>query len=238
MLILKHDVDSVYPDLSEVEAGLSDAFKHYKYYFPQGELPEVIGFISAFENGIVTSDSLLGIGLDMFMGRNYKFYPAAINDQYRIKNLIPENLVPSAMKGFAKGKFELSQDRAMLNKMIYEGKILYFLDAMLPNTPDTLKIGYTAQQLQWCKEYEVAIWSLFIDRNLLFSTDELEYNKYLAEAPFTTGLDNNSAPMIGVWAGWQIVRKYMDENPNVTLAQLMQEQDYQKILKLSKYKPK
>lgn len=239
MLTLKHDVDSVYPDVSSIEKGLSDAFRHYKYYFPKGTIPEVITFLSGFNNGIVNADSLLAIGLDMFLGKDYKYYPSVGFPQYIINKLIPDNVVPSAMKGFAKSEFEENtEDRTMLDKMIYEGKVLYFMDAVLPEVHDTLKIGYTAQQLQWCKDYEVAIWSLFIDKNLLYSTDELGYNKYIQEAPFTAGLDNNSAPMIGVWAGWQIVRKYMEENPNVTLAQLMKEQDYQKILKLSKYKPK
>ena len=40
------------------------------------------------------------------------------------------------------------------------------------------------------------------------------------------------------WLGWQIVRKYMEENPKVTLAQLMAEKNAQKILTESKYKPK
>jgi hypothetical protein len=35
-----------------------------------------------------------------------------------------------------------------------------------------------------------------------------------------------------------IVRKYMTENPQLTIAQLMAEKDAQKILAASKYKPK
>src|ERR1700748_1367536 len=32
---LRHDVDSVYPDMDKQNAELTDAFKHIKYYFPQ-----------------------------------------------------------------------------------------------------------------------------------------------------------------------------------------------------------
>jgi len=62
----------------------------------------------------------------------------------------------------------------------------------------------------------------------------------LSEGPFTPGLGERteSAPKLGVWTGWQIVRKYMKENKGVTVAQLMAERDAQKILNLSKYKPK
>ncbi len=62
----------------------------------------------------------------------------------------------------------------------------------------------------------------------------------LAEAPFTPGIGENSdsAPKLAVWTGWQIVRMYMEKNPDVTLQQLLQEKDPQKILTESKYKPK
>jgi hypothetical protein len=108
---------------------------------------------------------------------------------------------------------------------------------MLPGTEDSLKTGYSASQLQWCIDNESDIWKLFLEENLLFSSDRLAYSKYLDEAPFTTGLANDSAPRIAIWTGWQIIKKYMDENPDITLEQLMNETDYQKILKLSKYKP-
>ena len=52
------------------------------------------------------------------------------------------------------------------------------------------------------------------------------------------GENRDSAPKLGVWMGWQIVRKYMKEHPDVTLQQLMADNDAQKILNQSKYKPK
>lgn len=237
-LLLKSDCDSVYPDLKNIESDFSDAFKHYLYYFPGKPLPEVVSFISGFNVAIPTGDSVLGIGLDMFLGKDYRFYPSIGLPQYLMNKLTKEHLLPTAMKGFAKSNFEEGpDDKTLLAKMIYEGKILYFLDAMLPEIHDTLKIGYTGKQLTWCNEYEIPVWSNFIDKKLLYSSDELEYAKYLNEAPFTNGLDKDSAPMLGVWTGWQIVRKYMDKHPEISLAQLMAEHDAQKILKESKYKP-
>ena len=68
----------------------------------------------------------------------------------------------------------------------------------------------------------------------------MKIQKYLTDAPFTPGLGdhNESAPKLGIWIGWQIVKKYMDKNPDVTLQQLMKETDAQKILHASRYKPK
>ena len=62
--------------------------------------------------------------------------------------------------------------------------------------------------------------------------------KYTAEGPFTAAFSKESAPRIGYWIGWQIVRQYMKNNPEVTLQDLINETDSQLLLSKSKYKPK
>lgn len=236
---LYHDTDSIYRDFTPITQQLKEMFQVYHTLFPKDTLPEVITFISGFNNGIVTSDHLLGIGLDMFLGKNYKFYPSLEFPQYIIRRLTKEHLAATLAKGMASAKYELSsKNPTFAEEMIYEGKLLYFIDQMLPNTEDTLKIAYTKEQLSWCKENEANIWALFIEEDMLFSTDKFKYKRYLEEAPFTVGLSNNSAPRIGIWCGWQIVKKYMEESSGVSLKQLMEEKNYQKIIKGSKYKPK
>jgi len=47
----------------------------------------------------------------------------------------------------------------------------------------------------------------------------------------------DSPPRLGEWIGLQIIRSYMQKNPEVTLAMMMQETDAQNILTLSGYKP-
>ena len=110
----------------------------------------------------------------------------------------------------------------------------------MPEVADTLKIGYTTGQLQWCEKNEGGIWAYFLENELLFNSDYIKIQKYLAEAPFTPGIGDNSdsAPKLGVWLGWQIVRAYMEKNSNVTLQQLLEETDAQKILTGARYKPK
>jgi hypothetical protein len=124
--------------------------------------------------------------------------------------------------------------------MIYNGKIMYFMDRVLPDMADSTKIRYTTEQLKWCNEFEGKVWGYFLEQNLLYETDYQKIQKYLTEAPFTPGLGekNESAPKLAVWTGWQIVRKYMDKHPDVTLPQLMANKDAQKLLNESGYHPK
>ena len=122
--------------------------------------------------------------------------------------------------------------------MVHEGKLLYYLDMVLPDAPDSTKIGYTQTQLNWCKQNEPEIWAFLTEKELLFSNQIREYNKLISEAPSVSGMPPETPGRIGIWVGWQIVRRYMQQNPKVSLDELMQIKDGQKILQGSRYKPK
>ncbi|MHA4893368.1 gliding motility lipoprotein GldB [Pedobacter sp. PWIIR3] len=242
---LNSEVESAFSNTSNLEADLTEAFKYIKYYYPKSKTPQFISFISGFAVQTPIGDDYIGIGLDMFMGRNSKFYKAIVQSVpiYLSRRFSPEYVVPRLTETFAREELfpEKDEDRTLLSKMIQNGKILYFMDKVLnDNVQDTIKIGYSARQMEWCNTYQADIWGFFLENNLLFETDYQKIQVYLSEGPFTPGLGNKneSAPKLGVWIGWQIVRKYMQQNTNVSLQQLMDEKDAQKILTLSKYKPK
>jgi hypothetical protein len=63
------------------------------------------------------------------------------------------------------------------------------------------------------------------------------YMKYINDGPNTSGFPPSAPSKLGAFIGWQIVRQYMKKFPETTLADLMQNSDYQKILNDSKYFP-
>ena len=242
---LTKDVDSVFPNLNAQEQGLTETFKYIKYYYPKAKIPKFVSFVSGFAYQMPVGDNYLGIGLDMFLGKDSKFYKAIIQSVplYLSRRFTPEYIVPRVAETYAHEELfpEPDENRTLLSKMIFQGKILYFLDQVLPeNTGDSTKIGYSTEQLKWAQQFEGDIWAYFLENNFLYETDYQKIQVFLSEGPFTPGLGENrdSAPKLGTWTGWQIVRKYMEENPNITLQQLMAENDAQKILNQSKYKPK
>jgi len=163
--------------------------------------------------------------------------------RYQSKRFQPGYIVPRVTEEFAKEELfkQGEEDQTLLAQMIYHGKILYFMDQVLPeNVSDSVKIGYSGRQLAWSTQFEGNIWSIFLEKDLLYQTDFRKIQVYITDGPFTAGLGDKSesAPKLGVWIGWQMVKKYMAENPEVTLQQLMAETDAQKILIKSKYKPK
>lgn len=241
---LAAEVERTFPDLRQQEEELENAFKHILYYYPKTGLPRIISFFSGFSVQTPVGNDYIGIGLDMFLGRESKFYPALIQSipQYISRRFTPENITPRIIEGFIRENLFPDEDanRSLLSKMIYNGKILYMMESVMPGVADSLLIGYSSDQINWAETYQPETWAYFLQNDLLYETDYMKMQKYLTDAPFTPGIgnDSKSAPKLGIHTGWQIVRKYMSQNPEVSLQQLMAEPDAQKILKESKYKPR
>jgi len=230
-----------YPNLNDLEKQLTLAFKHYKYYFHDKEIPKVYTYISGleYEYPIIFTDSVLIISLDLYLGKNSNFYSVIGLPLYKRYSMQREFIVSDCMKEVAKANISAnSADRTFLDKIIYKGKILYFVDAMMDNTPDSIKIGYTGNQLEWVKKNEPNIWAFFINKEILYSTDKRVFDKFISDGPFTSSFTKDSPSRTGSWIGWQIVRSYMKNNKQVSLKNLMSENDAQKILTKSKYKPR
>jgi len=231
-------VNLVFGDFKTQEKELTDAFKHFKYYFPEKKIPTIYTFLSNFSNSIVVDNGVLGIGLDKYLGSDYEVYPKLGLDQYKILKMNKGMLTSDCMLATGQSEFPYKDSvNNLINQMVYNGKIQYFMDAMLPLVPDTIKFGYTTQQMEWATHNEKKMWAYMVENQMLFSTDELVIRKMVGDGPFTTLFANNSAPRAGVFLGWKIVSRYMDKHPEISLQQLMKDNDYQGILNSASYKP-
>ena len=123
----------------------------------------------------------------------------------------------------------------MLDLMVSEGKVLYFLDQVMPRKEERLKIRYSEEQMDWMRANESHVWAYFIQNDLLYEKDYNRYHNFTDEAPKTNAF-KDSAPRTTQYIGWQIVRKYM-ENSKSTMKELFDNTDSQSILQISKYKP-
>lgn len=237
---LQDTINKHFPDLRWLEKQLREGFRYLKYYFPQYAIPRVVTFYSGLNNfGAVTVDTVLGIGLDMFLGENYPFY-LQVSDPYpayMLHQFAPEYIVPDCFKVIEQQMYPPAQEGTLLDMMVQAGKQLYFLDAVLPDAPDSVKIGFTQKQLDWCTQNERMIWQYFIQNNLLYVRDMQQILHYVGPGPSTQGMPKEAPGNIGSWVGWQIVRKYMDDHPQVTLPELMQMHDAQQLLTDARYRP-
>ena len=233
------EVQKKYSDIEPVRSELITLFKHIKHYFPKTKTPKAITVIAEmdYNNKVIYADSLVIISLELYLGKEHKFYefPKYIKQNFEQRQMMPD--VVSAI-GFQ--VIPQSRHNDFISLMIDSGKELYLKDLLLPNYTDAEKIGYTAEQLKFCQENESYIWENFIQNKYLYSSDSKLANRFINLAPFSKfylEIDNETPGRIGQWVGWQIVRSFAENNEKVTPKELLA-MDAHRIFEGSKYKPK
>ncbi len=232
-------VKDEFGDFNKTEKKTEKAFKYYQYHFPNKTLPAIYFYTSGFNQSVVTAQNIIGISLDKYLGRDCPYYKMLNSTpEYKVLNMHKDKIPSDVAYAWGASEYESSANTTtLLDNMIYQGKLMYFVDAMLPDEEDSLKIGYTSAQIKWCRNNEAQMWSQLIERKMLFSNKRMDIIRYINPAPSTNGFPPESPGRTGVWLGWQIVRKYMDKFPETTLEELMKNNDYQKILNDSEYFP-
>ena len=239
ILDVKKLVDTEFSDFDKTEKQLIKAFKYFQFHFPDKELPTVYAYFSGFNQSVVTAEKIIGISLDKYLGRDCEYYRKLNSTpRYKVLNMHKDKITSDVAYGWGVTEFEhTNKTTTLLDNMIHHGKLMYFVDAMLPEIHDSLKIGYTNLQLNWCKKNEAQMWTQLIENKMLYSNKRMDIIRYINASPTTSGFPLDSPGRTGVWIGWQIVRQYMKKFPETTLPELMQNSDYQQILNDSKYFP-
>jgi hypothetical protein len=230
-------VEEKFEDLDWLKDELREAFKHYRYYFPDKNIPAVYTYFSGFNQSVVTAIDILGIGLDKYLGRDFEMYPRMGFNLYRIKNMVPAKIPSDCMRAWALSEFLMDEeDDQLLEHMLYHGKIMYFVKSMMPMEADTLIFGFTEDQLTFCRSNEHKMWEYIVENKFLFSTDFEIINRFIFEAPFTKDFSRESPGRAAVWLGFNIIHAYM-RHEDTSLKELMNMNNYQEILEKSRYNP-
>jgi hypothetical protein len=233
-------VDSVYPQITGLEKDLTLALKHYLYYYPGFQVPRIYSYISGgdYDYPVQFADTVMLIGLDNYLGTGFKPYVSDGLPAYRISRMTPAHVIPDCMKVLGKITYpEQFPGNTLLEQMVEAGKRMLFLDAMIPATEDRLKIGYSKEQYDWIVKHEAHVWAAIIENRMLYTTDGKLIRSFMADGPFTAEFSKDAPARLGEWLGWQIVRKYMQNNTDVSFLEVMLEKDAQKVLSRSGYKP-
>lgn len=232
-------VEAAYPDMRKQEKQFAMAWAYYAYYFPGRVIPRIYAHISGFNQSVVADSAAIGISLDNYLGEKCIFYSmlAIPIPMYARKKMTGDDIVRDALAGWLNTEFPFQpQKNDLISGMIYQGKVTYVLEKLFPEEAQSWLLGFTSEQEEWCRKNESEIWAFLIENDYLFSTQQRVMMKYLNDAPFASGMPVESPGKTAGWTGYQIVRKYMDKT-KITLAALMQEQDYHKILKVAGYRP-
>lgn len=229
---------AVFGDGSRLKEELTVAFTNLKSYYPEFQVPRIQTVITGLETDLFLSDTLIIIGLDYYLGKEARFRPNMY--EYMLRRYDPSFIVPSIMLLYGiDGRYNETNisDRTVLADMITYGKAYYFAKHMLPCVPDSVFIGYTAEEIAGARANQDMIWKKLVEDEAFYSTTQQMKQRYIAERPKTYEIGDQAPGRIGTWVGWQIVNKYAERNSDLTLPQLMKVKDAKEIFTESKYRP-
>jgi hypothetical protein len=233
-----------YTDVADIKAAVEEGLRYVKYYFPEyNSVKKLIFFVGPFDApGTALTRSGIAVGLQQYAGKDFSFYqspqgleifPAYISRRFE-RTYIPINALKLVVQELCPDSIGFGP---LIDQLVVHGREAWLLDQFLPTAADSLKLGFTQQQADWCEKNEALIWSYLVKNVDLQSTDPNLIQNFLGEAPFTAGLDQEHSPgNLGRWIGRQIVRAYLQKNPSATPIQVVKLTPAQ-IIEGAAYKP-
>jgi hypothetical protein len=230
--------NQVYSSTEILEEELSNGFRHYLYHYPDSIPPRVIAYVSRFNEGLFTVGHFVGVGLDQYLGSDCSYYQQMGTPNYLVQKKEPERVPLDVMTAWATSLYPYNDSLDnVLSRMIWHGQIAWFVGAMYPGSDEKLILGFTDDQMLWCRNNEKQMWTHLVEEKLLFSTDPQNIRKLVEDAPYTRFYTSESPGRAAVWQGWQIVKAYAERHPKLTVHQIMSQRDYQALLRESRYNP-
>ena len=234
---LYSDEQSKFSDIEVINSELSTGMNLFFEFFPEIKKPQIYMHVSGLNQNVIVTDEILSISADKYLGTDYPLYKDFFYE-YQRQLMTPDRIVPDYLLGFMLANIPFKgNEEVLLDRILYEGKLRYCLSLLLPQRNVWEYVGYNKEQYEWCTFHESRIWKTILENQHLFNPDYITTQQYMRDAPYTALLPTDSPGRAGVWIGYQIILAYMKQYPNTSVQQLMQNVNYQDLLKQSKYKP-
>lgn len=206
---LYENVESEFASMEKEEKILDRVIKKYLKLFPNSYMPDIHTHVSPFGYSIITTDSIISVSLDNYLGAKYDGYKGIFYN-YQLPKKERERIIQDIFKGWLYSKHENSA-KSLIEGMIYEGAVIYTIEYILDDDDYWQIIGYDKEKQNWCNDNEKEIWNAIIRLNHLYSNNNIVYAKYMNEAPFCAALGKDTPAEIGKWMGYKIVSKYINK---------------------------
>ena len=104
------DVEEQYHDVRDLNADLTKSFKRLVEMVPQLSIPHVYTQISSLDQSIVVGDSMVGISLDKYLGKDYPIYLKYGFSERQRRMMTRQYIVPDCLGFYLLGHFPMSEE--------------------------------------------------------------------------------------------------------------------------------
>lgn len=229
---LEKRIGEKFKSLDKKRSELREGFKHLKYHFPNGKLPDNVVFMNSFfASSAFSTEKQIGIGLERYLGGNtdvIKELPYQDFPEWEKERMDEKYMSRDAVCSWIMTHYIEEVDGNLAENIVKWGKILYLTQAAFPDADPSLIMRYNEEDYKWAIDNEYSLWKYLVDEKLLFKIDELNTKNLLGDGPFTPGLPEKGPDRLGQFLGYRMILKYM-EIKDVTLEELV-ETSYTDIL--------
>ena len=240
-ILLYNKVKTTFPDLKQIEPVVEDVFAHFHYYYPDIELPQkaftCITGVHPDEPPVQIIDNQLVISLDWYLDDEEVYdqigmprYMSLRRNKLTLAKEVAEQLYMFYM-------YEWRKQGQVIGEMVFCGRRDFFIEALCPELPDSVLLGYSSDQWRWAVDNEGQVWADIVGNRRLYEAGLDTYMMFFGDGPFTQAYSNDAPSRLGEFFGLNIIRSYFSNN-EISLQDLMQRKDFQIVFQDSGYKPK
>ena len=240
-ITLYENVKAVFSDLKQIEPVVEDVFAHFHYYYPEIELPKkaftCITGVHPDEPPVQIIDDQLVISLDWYLDDEELYDQIGMPRYMSLRRNVSTLAKEVAEQLYMYYLYEWRKQGQIVGEMVFYGRRDFFVEAMCPELPDSVLLGYSSKQWQWAVENEGQVWADIVGNRRLYDAGLDAYMMFFGDGPFTQAYSNDAPSRLGEFFGLNISRSYFSNN-EVSLQDLMQRKDLQNVFQDSGYKPK
>lgn len=240
-ILLYNKVKAAFPDLKHVELAVEDVLAHFHFYYPDIELPKkaftCITGIHPDEPPVQVIDNQLVISLDWYLNDEETYDQIGMPRYISLRRAEPTLAKEVAEQLYMNYLYEWRKQGQVVDEMVFYGRRNFFVEAMCPELPDSILLGYSSDQWQWAVENEGQVWADIVGNRRLYEAGLDAYMMFFGDGPFTQAYSNDAPSRLGEFFGLNITRSYFSNN-EISLKDLMQRKDLQNIFQDSGYKPR
>lgn len=240
-ITLYENVKAFFSDLKHIEPVVEDVFAHFHYYYPEIELPKkaftCITGVHPDEPPVQIIDDQLVISLDWYLDDEELYDQIGMPRYMSLRRNVSTLAKEVAEQLYMYYLYEWRKQGQIVGEMVFYGRRDFFVEAMCPELPDSVLLGYSSKQWQWAVENEGQVWADIVGNRRLYDASLDAYMMFFGDGPFTQAYSNDAPSRLGEFFGLNISRSYFSNN-EVSFQDLMQRKDLQNVFQDSGYKPR
>lgn len=227
------DIDSISPTTQQVKDKLAYLIKKSENEGIELPVKRFASVIWGKPQSIIFNDSCMLIAFNHYLGSEHPAYASL--DSYKRQSKTESAMAYDIAEALVATQYPFvkSEASAVINRLIYEGALIEAKMRLVRNASRAEALGYSDDQLKWLIANEKEIWNKMVSSKMLFDNSATLAERLVSPAPFTAPLSTDTPGRAGRFIGHNIVKKYIESNPNVKVSDLLKPEFYNKPNPLS-----